>query len=88
MLKFYPLNNITKKLLICIVAALASVFVIASPAFACTGVYVGSDVSTNGTILIGRSNDTTPVNKPALVKVFGGSDGFQITEVVGSNGFR
>ena len=35
----------------------ALMLVIPSTAYACTGVYVGSDVSEDGTIILGKSND-------------------------------
>lgn len=46
------------------------VFLLAvSPAFACTAVYVGKDVSVDGTIMLGRSNDVHPTVAPTMVQV-------------------
>lgn len=81
-------NLIITKLLICLLAAFLSLFVCAIPAFACTGVYIGSQVSEDGTTMIARSNDTTPTIKPAFVKIFGGSDGICPSEIISSNGFN
>ena len=42
----------------CILLTLLLVFLNAGFAYACTGVYIGKDASTNGNIILARSNDT------------------------------
>lgn len=81
-------SSLLTKLLACVIAATCSLFVCVCPAWACTGVYVGSDVSTDGTILIGRSNDWLPENNPLFVKVYGGPDGEKITQINAKGGFK
>lgn len=80
--------SIITKLSICLFAVVLSLFVCSIPAFACTGVYIGSQVSDDGTTIIARSNDTTPTIKPAFIKIFGGSDGICPSEIKASNGFN
>lgn len=80
-------SNLFIKIIICAIAAISSLFICITPAWACTGVYVGSDVSEDGTTLIGRSNDWLPENNPLFVKVYGGSDGEKIKQIHGMHGF-
>lgn len=76
-----------KKYAIALLVALLPALFIASPAFACSGVYVGSQVSTDGTSIIARCNDNDPLNCPCYVKVFGGPDGEKLTKITSDNGF-
>lgn len=80
-------SNIFIKVIAFVTAVVCSLFICTTPAWACTGVYVGSDVSTDGTILIGRSNDWLPENNPLFVKVYGGPDGEKITQINAKGGF-
>lgn len=76
-----------KKFAAVLVAVFCSLFVCASPAFACTGMYIGSDASADGTTMIAKSNDTTDLDKPLIAKVYGGKDGEKISQINSENGF-
>lgn len=80
-------NKLSLKIFLCILIGILSVFVFATPALACTGIYVGCDVSTDGSTIIGRSNDAHPMNNPIFAKVYGGNDGEKITQINSQGGF-
>lgn len=50
-------------------AALALTVALSSSAFACTGMYVGKDVSADGTTIVARSEDISPADYNKLQKV-------------------
>lgn len=75
------------KILICVAAAMLSVLVFNIRAFACSGVYVGSEANDQGTSLVARSSDSGNFNKPTSIKVFGGADGKRLQRIVADNGF-
>ena len=81
-------HPVITKILVCFIAIACGVFVCETPAFACTGIYVGSEASEDGTTMIARSNDCSPLDKPFTVKVFGGQDGEQIRHLKAMNGFE
>ena len=81
-------SNIKRGLICCILTAVVSLFVCATPAFACTGFYVGSQASEDGTTMVARSNDSSPLDKPLIAKVYGGKDGEQIKYLKAENGFE
>lgn len=81
-------HPIFSKAIICVVAILCAIFVCTTPAFACTGIYVGSEASADGTTMIAKSNDTSPLDKPLIAKVYGGQDGEKITHLKAENGFE
>ena len=51
------------------ICALLVFLLAASPAFACTAVYVGKEASVDGTIMLGRSNDVHPTVAPTMIQV-------------------
>lgn len=87
MKSFIIIYNMKSKIVCFLLALLASLFIFNQSAFACTGVFVGSEVSKDGTTLIGRCDDSSILDKPFSVKVYGGNDGEQISAVNSSNGF-
>lgn len=81
-------HPVLTKFIISFIAIVCGIFVCTTPAFACTGIYVGSEASEDGTTMIARSNDSSPMDKPLTVKVFGGQDGEQIRHLKAQNGFE
>ncbi|MDO5328781.1 MAG: C69 family dipeptidase [Coriobacteriia bacterium] len=76
-----------KKYIIAVLAAILPAIFFATPAFACTGVYVGCDANDQGTSLVARSSDSGFLNHPVHVKVYGGADGEKLTKIVCDGGF-
>lgn len=83
----FPNKFFIIKIILSILLSIATIFIFYSKALACTGVYVGSDASSDGTTLIARCNDNRPLFKPAIFQVYGGNDGSKVTEVTTNNGF-
>ena len=81
-------HPIISKIVICFIAILCGLLICTTPAFACTGIYVGSEASADGTTMIARSNDSSPLDKPLIAKVYGGADGEQIKHLKAENGFE
>lgn len=77
-----------QKLIICLIVSIASVFVFVVPSFACSGVYVGSDVNDQGTSIISRSSDADILNVHSYLKVYGGDDGEKPELIRCNNGFE
>lgn len=88
MKKLILCHPLITKIYISIVAIICGVFICATPALACTGIYVGCDASADGTTMIAKSNDTSPLDKPLIAKVYGGHDGEQIHYLKALNGFE
>lgn len=80
-------HPIISRILICLIAIFCGLLICTTPAFACTGIYVGSEASADGTTMIARSNDTSPLDKPLIAKVYGGQDGEKIQNLKAENGF-
>lgn len=70
-----------------IAAFLIAMFGFPALAHACSGIYVGSECSEEGTSIIARSNDLHPINEPCYVKVYGGADGEPLKVIKSDNGF-
>ncbi|MDO5329444.1 MAG: C69 family dipeptidase [Coriobacteriia bacterium] len=83
---FYYKHRILSICLVSFIIALITCL-ISSPAFACSGVYVGCNASSDGTSMIARSSDTSVSNQPCYFKVFGGKDGEKLVRIESDNGF-
>ncbi|MDO5328780.1 MAG: C69 family dipeptidase [Coriobacteriia bacterium] len=77
-----------KKYVIALLVAVLPAIFIATPAFACSGVYIGCDANTQGTSIISRSSDTDILNSHSYLKVYGGPDGEKPTLIRCNNGFE
>lgn len=82
------MNKVSFKIGIVVFASLISVLFCWCPTFACTGVYVGSQASQDGTSIIARSNDMHPLSEPCYIKVYGGADGEKLEKITSENGFE
>ena len=81
-------HPIISRIFVCFIAILCGLLICTTPAFACTGIYVGNEASADGTTMIAKSNDTSPLDKPLTVKVYGGQDGEHIKHLKAKNGFE
>lgn len=88
MKNLFKTHPILTKIFICLIAIMCAALICTTPAFACTGIYVGSEASADGTTMIAKSNDTSPLDKPLIAKVYGGPDGEQIRHLKAQNGFE
>ena len=67
-------KTLNHKILVSVMFMTALVFAFSAAAYACTGVYIGSDVSEDGTAIIARSEDSHPLYNPVKLEICNAQD--------------